>query len=163
MRVEKGMESATIDGLVSSSYSFTAVTVDTAGNISSTSQPVNAFTDITSPAGVSGLTAVAIENSSAKVTWTDPPAATNSFTDIRLTWEPEGGNESQPFLFDPGAGGEGTTITGLTEGTAYTFTAVAIDALGNTSVSMSAGPITADATAPAAVTNPMQSQGQTAM
>ncbi len=155
LRVEKGAESTTITGLAANPYRFTAVTVDTAGNISTTSAPTRAFTDIFVPTAVT-LTAAPAPNGGAEITWDDPP--TSGISHVLISWMPVEDGITQPVRIAGGV--ETAVIPGLTEGTEYTFTAVAVDASGNQSdTSAPSAPVTADATAPAAVSNPTATPG----
>ena len=145
LRVEKGVETATITGLSVGGYIFTAATVDTAGNISETSARVRASADIISPSVVT-LTATAVVGGDVDVTWTDPSG--EDFSHILLSWAPADGID-QPLRID--AGVQTATVTGLTDGIDYMFTATSVDMSGNQSVVSAASSATADATAPGAV------------
>ncbi len=147
LRVEKEIENVTITGLSSAPYGFTAVTVDTSGNISATSERAIALTDIASPSVVK-LAATALMGGAAELTWTDPP--TRDLSHINLTWTPPGGDMTQPLRINPGE--ESAVITGLADSTEYTFTAVSYDRSGNWSGNSDPASIIADALPPGAVT-----------
>jgi hypothetical protein len=84
----------------------------------------NSGGDTTAPAEVSGL-AGAAGDGSVTVTWTDPPDA--DLDHIEITWT--GG----AAVLKVAAGEQTRTVTGLGNGTAYTFTLTAVDASGNKS------------------------------
>ncbi|GHV74793.1 hypothetical protein AGMMS49940_20950 [Spirochaetia bacterium] len=84
--------------------------------------------DPTPPAEVSSLTATA-GNTEVVLTWTDP--ADSDFDKVVITFSPE--PPSGTSTVDVAAGTQTATITGLTNGTAYTFTVKTVDTLGNTS------------------------------
>jgi formylglycine-generating enzyme required for sulfatase activity len=73
---------------------------------------------------------------SVTLSWTDPSDSdfaevrTTDFAEVRITWTPEDGG-SQPVTVQPGT--ESATITGLTNGTEYTFTLKTVDTAGNAS------------------------------
>ena len=147
LRVEREIENVTITGLTPALYSFTAVTVDTSGNVSATSDRAIALTDIVSP-NVVKLTATALMGGAAELTWADPP--TDDLSHINLTWDPPGGGVTQPLRVNPGE--ERAGVTGLTDSTEYTFIAVSYDRSGNRSGDSDPVSIIADALPPAAVT-----------
>jgi hypothetical protein len=84
---------------------------------------------------VSSLSASAGDRS-VTLSWTDPSDSdfaevrTTDFAEVRITWTPEDGG-SQPVTVQPGT--ESATITGLTNGTEYTFTLKTVDTAGNAS------------------------------
>ena len=142
-RVDKDAEAITITGLTNAqTYTFTAVSVDAAGNRSAASTGVTATAD-TSIIGPVILTARAAANGSAVITWDDPPGATFSY--IELSWS---GTATQTSPLRVNAGEETTTITGLTDGTDYSFTAVSVTTSGSRSAASDAATITADSTPP---------------
>ena len=104
--------------------------MDTAGNQSGvetvTETPeASASSDLTPPANVSGL-AAAGGYGQVILTWTDP--TDTDLDSVEITWTP-GGTAPQTV-----AKGTGTyTATGLTGGTAYTFTVKTKDTEGNLS------------------------------
>jgi hypothetical protein len=84
----------------------------------------NSGGDTTAPAELSGLTGTAGDGS-VTITWTDPPDA--DLDHIEITWTGGGA------VLKIAAGEQTRTITGLGNGTAYTFTLTAVDASGNKS------------------------------
>jgi len=83
--------------------------------------------DTSSLSSISDLSYTA-GNGQISVNWTDPSA--DDLDHIEVTWTPEHG-ESQPKQIDPTT--ESATITGLSNGTEYTFSIVAVDTSGNKS------------------------------
>ena len=94
--------------------------------------------DTTPPAATSGLLANS-GNGEINLSWTDP--SDSDLDRIEITWSP-GDGENQPKSVSPGI--EAATVTGLTNGTKYTFTVEAVDAAGNTSGATSAAAPPAD-------------------
>jgi hypothetical protein len=84
-------------------------------------------TDTTPPGPVTSLTAVA-SDAAVTLTWTDPTAADLSV--IRITRTPGGAPA------EVAAGVETYTASGLTNGTEYSFSLVAVDAAGNASTAV---------------------------
>jgi formylglycine-generating enzyme required for sulfatase activity len=83
--------------------------------------------DTTAPAEVTDLSAT-ISSGEVSLNWTDPNA--DDLEHVEVTWSPEDGG-SQPKKIDPGT--EQAQITGLTNGTEYTFTLKTADTAGNAS------------------------------
>ncbi|GHV88104.1 hypothetical protein AGMMS50267_04640 [Spirochaetia bacterium] len=143
------METATISGLSNgTAYTFTVKTVDTTGNRSAgTTVAATPALDTTAPAEVSGLTATA-ERGYVVLDWTDP--ADGDFVGVEITFSSMAGGVTQPV---PVLAGTATaTISGLSNGTAYTFTVKTVDITGNRSAgsTVAATPVL-DTTAPAEV------------
>ena len=90
-----------------------------------TNDPGGGSADTTPPEPVTGLTAEA-GNGNVVLSWTNP--SDSDLAETRVTWEPDG---STPRSVTPP--GAGYTVTGLTNGTPYTFTVVAVDDAGNIS------------------------------
>ena len=149
LRVEKGVGSATITGLShDTNYMFTAVSVDTTGNKSPGGTPAPATAmDATAPADVTDINVAVRANGGAELTWTDPADA--DFSHVLITWEPAGGNETQPLNVAKGV--QAAAITGLTDGE-YMFAITSVDTVGNAAESAASATGTADATAPNPVT-----------
>jgi hypothetical protein len=89
--------------------------------------------DKTPPAEVTGVNGVS-ENSRIILTWTDP--ADNDLNKIQITRTP--GNATA----EAGKGAQTAIVTGLTNGTAYSFTLKTVDISGNVSAGVTAGPYT---------------------
>jgi hypothetical protein len=83
--------------------------------------------DTTAPAEVTDLSAT-ISSGEVGLNWTDPNA--DDLEHVEVTWSPEDGG-SQPKKIDPGT--EQAQMTGLTNGTEYTFTLKTVDTAGNAS------------------------------
>jgi chitodextrinase len=111
-------------------YTFTIVAVDASGNESSAveTEPVTPG-DITPPANVTGQTAEA-GNGQITLAWTDP--ADLDLATIEITFDPPVEGVEQPITAPKGA--QRRVITGLANGTEYTFTLVAVDGFGNESL-----------------------------
>jgi hypothetical protein len=113
-------------------YVFTVIAVDIFGNESQaetvTVTPTDSTpTDTTPPANVAGLSGISGDGT-VTLSWTDP--ADDDLDHIEITWT--GGNVT---VAKSAAGNRtnSTTITGLTNGTAYVFTVIAVDSSGNDS------------------------------
>jgi glucose/arabinose dehydrogenase/chitodextrinase len=134
-------------GLVpATSYAYTVVALDAAGNASPPSTAVSATTlaDTTPPSVPTGLIATATAPTQVALTWT---ASTD---DVAVT----GYDVYRDGVKLTTVGSPGYTNTGLTPGTAYTFAVLARDAAGNVS-----GPsATVSATTPAPDTTPPTAQ-----
>ncbi len=143
LRVGVGEQPITISPLAPGDYTFTVTTVDTVGHTTASTAAAASRSDGTPP-GVVVLSAAAQANASVQVTWTDPSDA--DFSHIRLSWAPMGGNETQPLTITSEV--ETATVTGLTDGTEYTFTATSFDVSGNESAGSTGARVTADSTPP---------------
>ena len=129
-------------------YTFTIKSVDTAGNESTGVTIMATPADMLPPADVTGFTASApSEGGSVELAWTNPTNA--DFASVSISWTPMDG-EIQPVEITNGT----TTreITGLTDGTEYTFTIKSVDMANNKSAGVMAT-ATSDSTAPADVMN----------
>mgnify|MGYP006276007051 CR=1 FL=1 len=113
------------------------------------SGPGAAAADLQQPAnqqdydGVVNLVALA-GNEQATVSWIDPPDSTVEA--VEITWEPGGGSATV------GPGVRQYTATGLSNGTTYTFTVVAVDSGGNPSTAATVPSTPLDTIGPAPVT-----------
>ncbi len=88
-------------------------------------------------------------NGDVEITWTDPTDA--DFSHILITWEPVDPNVPQPLRVEKGT--ETATITGLDDGTEYTFTVISVDTDGNEAKPETPpAPVTVDGSAPPPVT-----------
>jgi chitodextrinase len=126
--VAKGVKTYTATGLTNgTAYTFTVKAVDTAGNRNTgttvTKTPVAGTPDTTPPANVTGLAGTP-GNGQVVLSWTDP--ADGDLDHIEVTWTPSG---TTPQTVAKGTGTY--TATGLTNGTAYTFTVKAVDTAEN--------------------------------
>lgn len=144
--VGKGIQTATITGLTNDTgYTFTIAAADTAGNVSAGIQVTGTPALDTTPPGEVTDTYVIPGDGKLTVLWTDP-----ADLDLdRVLVTTAGGI----VLAEADKGEQRATITGLTNGTEYSFAIVTADIAGN----MSAGvPVTGipapDTTAPSAVT-----------
>ncbi|MDA8686255.1 fibronectin type III domain-containing protein, partial [Robiginitalea sp.] len=136
-----------VSGLTNgTSYSFTVVASDLAGNLSIENDVLNVSTlDVDAPTAITDLTASNITNATVDLSWTastDNVAVTNY----------------QIFRNGVSVGNAGTattyTVLGLTNGTSYTFTVVANDAAGNQSAVSNAVSITTlDSESPRVISN----------
>ncbi len=123
--------STTISGLANgTSYTFTVTAANANGN-GPASEPSNAVTPTaaTAPAAPSGVTAAPAGNGSALVSWTAPNNGGSTITKYTIT--PYIGSEAQTASTINGSPpATSTTVTGLTNGTAYTFTVTATNSIG---------------------------------
>jgi formylglycine-generating enzyme required for sulfatase activity len=109
-------------------------------------------TDTTAPAKVSDIT-VSAANGKAVLTWTNP--ADDDFAGVKISMLPAAGTLANPITLDKGV--NTLTVSGLTNGSEYTFTIQTFDESLNYSKGVSQTAIvvadTSDTTAPASVTN----------
>jgi chitodextrinase len=113
-------------------YTFTLKAVDASGNKSAGTTVVSTPADTTHPAKVTGLNGTPGDGQ-VSLSWTDP--ADGDLASIEITWT-GGGNVSVA------KGTQTKTITGLNNGTAYTFTVKAVDSSGNKSAGITSAAIT---------------------
>jgi hypothetical protein len=90
--------------------------------------------DITPPAEVTGLSGIPGDGA-VSLSWTDPADA--DLASLEITWSPDG---TAPQTVAKGAGTY--AASGLTNGTAYTFTVKAVDATGNSSAGVTSAALT---------------------
>ena len=120
-----GATSATVSGLTNgTAYTFTVVATNGVGPgpASAPSAQVTP-TAPTAPDAPTGVSAIA-GNASATVSWTAPAANGSPITGYTVTSNPDGVTQLAP------AGATSATVSGLTNGTAYTFTVVATNGVG---------------------------------
>jgi hypothetical protein len=138
--------SATITGLTNgATYTFTVSATNAVGT-GPASTPSNAVTPSvpTAPAAPTEVTATP-GNASATVSWSAPAADGSPITSYTVT--PYIGTVAQPATTIAGAPpATSATITGLTNGSTYTFTVTATNAVGTGPASVASGAVTPTAT-----------------
>ncbi len=136
----------TVTGLTNGvAYTFTVTATNGIGT-SAPSSASSAVTPSTVPDAPS-ITNVTAGNASATITWTDPSNEGSTITGYTVTVSPGGATK-----FVTGATATSTTVTGLTNGTSYTFTVSATNANGAGASSAPSSSVT-PATTPSAPTN----------
>ena len=148
-----GATSATVAGLTNgTTYTFTVVATNTAGN-SPASDASTAVTPTAVPGAPTDVNATA-GNTEADVSWTEPTDNGGSaITGYTITSSPSGGTATT-------TGATTATVAGLTNGTAYTFTVVATNAVGDSATSAASNEVT-PLTVPAAPTGVSATPGNT--
>ncbi|HUH81327.1 MAG TPA: DUF4082 domain-containing protein, partial [Solirubrobacteraceae bacterium] len=139
-----------ISGLTNgTSYTF-AVSATNGVGTGTESARSSAVTPATLPGAPTQVQATAA-NGSASVSWTAPPNGGSAI--IRYTVTPHAGAEALPATTVTGSPpATGATVQGLTNGTAYTFTVTATNALGTGPESEASTPVTPQNAAPEAPT-----------
>jgi chitodextrinase len=131
--VARGAQRGTVKGLANDTpYTFIVKAVDASGNesdgVTETATPDGTIeNDIAPPADVGSLAVSKAENGQVILTWTDP--ANDDLAFIKITFSPGG---TEPIIVAKGT--LTGTITGLANGTEYTFTVKAVDTFDNESV-----------------------------
>ncbi len=156
LRVNAGVGTTTITGLThGTEYMFSAVSVTASDSMSAASNTVAVTADSVAPGVAPTISGTAGVNGSASINVRYNNVFDNTTAITRLTWGPADGDPTPPLDFRfANTTNITTTITGLTHGTVYTFSATAVDAAGNASLATTVD-VTADASAPAEVTNVM--------
>ncbi|MGA2455563.1 MAG: DUF4082 domain-containing protein [Solirubrobacteraceae bacterium] len=158
LEVSASATSTTVTGLSNgTSYSFTVTATNALGN-GPASEHSDAVTPATTPAVATAVTASAA-NASAIVKWGAPANGGSPLTSYTIT--PYIGSEAQAATTITGnPPATGTTITGLANGSSYTFTVTASNALGNGPASEHSNAVTPTSlTPPAAPTEVTASAG----
>ena len=140
---------AVVTGLTNgTSYTFTVVATNVSGS-GAASDPSPSITLPTAPAAPTGVTGTR-GNGSATLSWTAPSDGGATITSYVVTATPGGASQSVTGSPAPAM----MTFTGLTNGTAYTFTVVARNSQGDSPASSASSPITpaTTPTAPQSVT-----------
>jgi hypothetical protein len=144
--------STTITGLTNgTAYTFTVAATNGVGT-GPASAASNSVTPVSAPAQVTGVSATA-GNGSASVSWTAPSNGGSAITSYTIT--PYIGSTAQTATVLAGSPpASSTTITGLTNGTTYTFTVSATNSAGPGPASAASNSITpaGGATVPGAPT-----------
>ena len=127
----------TVTGLTNgTAYTFTVTATNAAGTGVASSASNSVTPQATVPGAPTNVTAVP-GNTQATVSFTAPDNGGSAITGYTVSWNPAGGVDSN-------AGSTATShiITGLTNGTAYTFTVVASNAKGNSIASVASNSAT---------------------
>jgi hypothetical protein len=123
-------------GLAAGTYTAT-VTVSGGNGITANFTVSFTVNDNTPPINVSGLSGSSGDGE-VTLTWTDPEDA--DLDNIEISFTPAVGGITQPISVAKGT--QTKTITGLTNGTTYTFTVKAVDAAGNKSGGVASASLT---------------------
>ncbi|WP_437773800.1 fibronectin type III domain-containing protein [Arthrobacter sp. KNU40] len=109
----------------------------------------------TAPAAPTGVTATA-GNASASVSWTAPANGGSPITSYAVT-PTSGGTSLAPVTVTGNPPSTTATVTGLTNGAAYTFTVTATNAVGTSVPSAASAPVTPTAPVPGVVNGGFES------
>jgi len=133
-------------------YQAKLTVTDNQGGVGSVTHPVTVTAPAaTAPAVPTGVSAVA-GNASATIRWTAPSNGGAAITSYTVT--PHAGTVAQTPVTVTGTPPATTaTITGLVNGTAYTFTVSATNAIGTSAASTASSPVTPTAPATSLVAN----------
>jgi hypothetical protein len=136
-----GVTSATITGLTpGSTYSFT-VTATNGSGTSSPSAPSGAVTIPNVPSAPTNASATTNADGSITLAWVDPANNGSPITGYSVTPSPSCPGCSYSSL--SGASVSSTTVTGLTQGTSYSFTVTATNGMGTGAPSAASNTVTA--------------------
>ncbi len=127
----------TVTGLSNSTYTFTVAAINSAGTSAASAQS-NSVTPVTVP-GAPTIGTATSGNTTASVTWTAPASGGESITGYVVT-PYIGGTAQTAQTFNSTATTE--TVTGLTNGTAYTFKVAAINGVGTGAQSAASNSVT---------------------
>lgn len=135
--VSAGASSLNFTGLsYGTAYTFTVAAINSVGTgVYSASS--NSITPTTTPATPTiGLASVSASSTSATITWTAPFSNGSAITGYSIVSNPETTTQTT------GSGSTSMTFTGLTYGTAYTFTVAAVNTVGMGSYSSPSNSVT---------------------
>jgi hypothetical protein len=128
----------TISGLTNLTTYYVSLQAQNSAGLSVRSTPRVAVTPTVVPGAVSGVTAVA-GNASAQLSWTPGSTGLSAITDYTV-WYSTGGAYTQ---FADGVSTATTaTVTGLTNGTAYTFVVYPVNSSGTGPISVTSNSVT---------------------
>ncbi|GAA5195355.1 hypothetical protein GCM10023346_25050 [Arthrobacter gyeryongensis] len=131
-------------------YQVKLTVTDSSGLTGNVTHAVTVAAAPTAPAAPAGVSATA-GNASATVSWTAPANGGSPITSYTVT-PSFGGTALAPVTVTGNPPSTTATVTGLTNGTAYTFTVTATNAVGTSTASPASAPVTPTAPVPG-VTN----------
>ena len=137
----------TVTGLTNgTAYTFTVRATNSVG-LGTASSPSNSITPSSPPSAPSGVTATA-KSLSALVSWTQPANGGSAITSYTITPYQGASPVSASITTVQGAANTSGYVYGLANGTAYTFTVTATNAIGTSSASAASSSITPVSDAP---------------
>ncbi|WP_231497246.1 fibronectin type III domain-containing protein [Arthrobacter sp. MA-N2] len=131
-------------------YQVKLTVTDNTGLTGTVTHAVTLAAAATAPAAPTGASATA-GNASAVVSWTAPASGGSAITSYTVT-PSSGGTALAPVTVSGSPPSTTATVTGLNNGTVYTFTVTATNAVGTSAVSAASAPVTPAAPVPG-VTN----------
>ncbi|UKA60097.1 fibronectin type III domain-containing protein [Arthrobacter sp. FW306-2-2C-D06B] len=146
--------STTVTGLSNgTAYTFTVTATNAVGTspASAASAPVTPTAGATAPAAPTAVTATA-GNASATVSWTAPANGGSPISSYAVTPH-AGATTLAPVTVTGNPPATTATVSGLSNGTAYTFTVTATNAVGTSPASTASAPVTPTGTTTSAITN----------